>query len=280
VSAADVQWSFADVIAEPATPCRAAYCRAGTRCVVATGRCEPTSNDCSSDCGSDECVEIDGQPQCEAVVSSSAVESYPDAVGLYVSAAPRPGGGLGLAFYDRVRGNLMVARQDDGQWTSLIVDGEADGTDTGDKGIGASLAIDGAGHFHVAYVDGVDEALHYVQVVDGTTPGAPEVADDGYGVAGELFPDGKHIVGDDAHLVVTQGDEVRISYQDASAGTLRLAVGTPGADGHDWTTSVVAQDGFAGFFSRQVEVDGALQILNWWRVASPAARGDVRVLSP
>ena len=280
-SAAEAQWSFEDVSVDPATPCRAAYCPTGTKCVLSNGLCAKQAKDCTDSCGDGEsCVEIGGQSQCAEVAGSSSVKTYPEARGLYVSMAATPAGGFGLAFYDRIHGNVMVASRSGGEWLSTIVDGEdAEGNDTGDAGIGTSLFIDGQGDYHLAYVDGIQEALMYQWVEQGSVPGTPEIVDDGFGVDGVAFADGLHIVGDDSDILVSQGGEVHISYQDATAGTLRLAVGAPAGGGHEWTRQAVAQEGFAGFFSQQVHQDGARRIVNWWRAASPNTHGEVRVVS-
>ncbi|MBW2453924.1 MAG: hypothetical protein JRI68_05420 [Deltaproteobacteria bacterium] len=263
-SAGDAQWSLEDVAVNENSPCRAHLCPNNSECTAVEGLCAPESNDCD-DCGSgEECVSLPGGAQCAAVYTSAKNDTYPDALGLYVSAALRPDGGIGLAFYDRVHGNVMVASQGGGGWTTLVVDGELGGENTGDKGVGTSLAIDDGGNFHLAYVDGLTEALNYQMVAGGATPGAAEIVDDGLG-----NPDGHHIVGDDANILVTQGGEIRISYQDASSGQLRLAVGTPSGEGHDWARNVIDQAGFAGAFSQQIVIGGAVQILNWWRVAAP-----------
>lgn len=275
-AAAGAQWGFEDVTYEPATPCRAAFCPAGMRCVASTGTCANTATGCAECATGEECVDVGG-PRCEAVHGSSKLDSYPEALGLYISAAPHPAGGFGLAFYDRIHGNLLVASRASGSWATVIADGETGGVDTGDAGMAASLAIDGAGHYHVAYVEGLSEAVRYVRVNDGTTPASPEVVDTGADVDGQPFSDGLHIVGDDTNIW-SDGNEVRISYQDATAGTLRLAVGTPEADQHSWWRTMVAQDGFAGAFSRQVDLGGVRHIVSFWRVASPSTQGNVRVV--
>ncbi|MBW2523093.1 MAG: hypothetical protein JRI23_02905 [Deltaproteobacteria bacterium] len=275
---AAAQWGFEEVIVEPATPCRAAYCVAGMRCVESTGTCANSASGCPECAAGEECVDMGGGgPQCQAVFGASKLDAYPEAVGLYVSAAPHPAGGFGLAFYDRLRGNLLVASNSGAGWNTVVVDGESGGLDTGDTGVGASLFIDGAGHYHVAYVDGLAEAVKYVFVADGVTPGTPEVVDDGYSVDGVVFPDGLHVVGDDTD-VWSDGTIIRISYQDATAGTLRLATGTPDQTAHGWLLTVVGQEGFAGAFSQQVDVGGVRHIVNFWRMAMPTTRGDVRVL--
>ncbi|RLB48145.1 MAG: hypothetical protein DRI90_25635, partial [Deltaproteobacteria bacterium] len=275
-AAGEVQWAFEEVAVNEASPCRDHLCPNNTVCVAAEGLCAAEASDCGADCASgEECVDLPGGAQCAAVLTSAKLDTYPDALGLYVSAALQPDGAMGLAFYDRVAGNVVVARRGGEGWTTVIADGEQAGEDTGDKGIGTSLAIDGQGNYHVAYVDGLAEALGYVMVEGGSTPTTPELVDDGLG-----NPDGHHIVGDDPDILVTQGGDIRISYQDASSGQLRLAIGTPSSGQHDWARQIIEQEGFAGAFSQQIEIGGAVQIINWWRVASPLPIGNVRVVSP
>ena len=266
-------WAFEDVATDPDSPCTGSSCPSSYECLSSTKRCAETTSGCS-DC-SDECVLVGGQPSCEPTVPITATSTYPRAMGLYVSMDLQPDGTPGLAFYDRNRGNVHVASKTDGTWTHIIADGEVDGVSNGDKGIGVSLDIDAEGDYHIAYVNGLSEALEYMMVQGGTTPTTVEIVDDGLS-----FGDGIHLMGADSDIVVTQGGDVRISYQDSTAGELRYAVGTPAASGHNWTASSLQQDGFAGAFSIQLEVDGARQILNWWRVASPQAEGDVAVVTP
>jgi hypothetical protein len=221
-------------------------------------------------------------PTCVPIWDATKIDSYPDAIGDYVSMAPDGHGGVGIAYYDRTHGNLMIARKSAGAWASTLVDGEgatAPGTG-GDAGVGASLFIDGGGDWHIAYVNGYSEALQYVKVTQGTTVGTPEVIDDGLGIAGTPFDDGQHLVGDDAHLTVLAGGEVHVTYQDATAGTLHYAVGSPGSTGHAWSVKAVTQDGFAGAFSGIVVVNGQTQLMNWWRVGGTTTQGDVRFVTP
>ena len=105
---------------------------------------------------------------------------------------------------------------------SALMDGELD-----DRS--ATLAIDASNDWHVAYVDGNAEALRYMKIIGGESPSAPEIVDDGLSLDGAPFEDGLHLVGDDANITVAPGGDVRISYQDATAGKLRFAVGAPGA---------------------------------------------------
>src|SRR5262249_62131903 len=100
-----------------------------------------------------------GTPTCVAIFDKNKLDTYPEATGDYIAVARHPKGGFGIAYYDRISGNLSIASKSGGKWSSLIVDGEAtDGTDTGDMGIGASLFIDDHGDWHLSYVDGQAEA--------------------------------------------------------------------------------------------------------------------------
>ncbi|XXY49493.1 hypothetical protein WME91_56770 [Sorangium sp. So ce269] len=277
-------WRFEDVARDEATPCREFLCGGGMKCIRTTGRCEKPleSADCDPACGSGQaCIDEGGSPVCAAISDGSRTETYPEAIGDYIAMAPDAAGGFGLAFYDRIHGDVVIASRSMGAWETRIVDGAApDGTDTGDVGMGTSLFIDRAGDWHLAYADGRSEGLRYARVKGGTDVEPSEVADDGLGIEGVPFEDGQHLVGDDANVFVTAAGEVRISYQDATSGTLRLAIGTKSGDGHSWLVRAIEQQGFAGAFSRIVEVDGRLLIANWWRVGGQTTKGDVALVAP
>jgi hypothetical protein len=215
------------------------------------------------------------------IIDNSKLDSYPDAIGGYISAAPDGKGGFGIAYYDRTKGNLMTVRKAGGAWSTLVVDGQdANGNDTGDVGIGASLVIDDSGDWHITYVNGFSEAVQYVKLTGGTTVNPPETVDDGLGIGTTPFDDGQHLVGDDSHVMVLAGGEVHVTYQDATAGTLHYAVGAPGGGAHTWTVKSISQDGFAGAFSGVFSAGGKLKIANWWRVGGASVKGDVRILDP
>ncbi|WP_437878637.1 hypothetical protein [Sorangium sp. So ce513] len=278
-------WRFEDVATDEATPCREFLCGAGTKCIRTTGRCEKplAAAECAPTCASGQaCIDEGGAPVCAVVSDGGRTDTYPEAIGNYIAMAPDAAGGFGLAFYDRIRGDVVIASKVMGEWQTRIVDGATpDGaTDTGDVGMGTSLFIDRAGDWHLAYADGRSEGLRYARVKGGTDVQPPEVADDGLGIEGVPFEDGQHLVGDDANVFVTAAGEVRISYQDATSGTLRLAIGTRSGDGHRWYVRAIEQEGFAGAFSRIVEVDGRLLIANWWRVGGQSTKGDVAFVAP
>ncbi len=220
-----------------------------------------------------------GAGVCKDKRTAAELETYPEGSGAYVAVAREKAGGLGIVFYDRVKGNLMMATKSSGSWVSAVLDGEANGADTGDVGIGATLAIDDAGVWHVAYSNGYDESLQYMSINNGAAS-APEVIDDGAGIEGTPFDDGRHIVGDDASIHVTPGGDIQVSYQDATVGSLRWALGTPSANGHSWAVKVVQQDGFAGAFSKIVQQGGAAKVVNWSRKIGEKNVGDVAVATP
>ncbi|MRG90580.1 hypothetical protein GF068_01370 [Polyangium spumosum] len=281
----DADWTFEDVAVDDATPCRAYYCSLGDVCVQETGRCQAKLTTCDPKCGSGSaCVDIAGQTTCADTFDASKIDTYPEAAGDYISLAQDPSGNLGLAFYDRIRGNLVIASKNMGMWQTMIVDGQAaDGTDTGDMGIGASLFIDEKGDWHISYVDGLSEGLRYAQVTKGATVKLTGIVDNGLTVDGMMnFDDGQHLVGDDSSIFVGPSGEIHISYQDATAGKLRYAVGTPTGDQITWKVRAIDQAGFAGAFSRPITVEGQLMLVNWWRHldAEGAPRGDVAIVKP
>lgn len=273
-------WTFEDVAVDDETPCRAHLCPTGQACVALTQQCVAKATTCEPKCASGQAC-IDGV--CEPVFDGTKLDAYPDAIGGYISMAAIPGGDVGLVYYDRIRGNLVQARKDGESWVLRVVDGEqgTPAVDTGDMGIGASLFIDAKGDWHVAYVDGYKEALRYLRIQTGNVPLASELVDDGSATEAEETGQGNHVVGDDADVFVTSAGEVHIAYQDATVGKLRVAVGTPQGDGsHVWQVKQVEQPGFAGFFAKQVEVGGALRVVNWWRTGGQSIDGNVRLVVP
>jgi len=280
-------WTFEDAAVDETGPCMPAFCAAGQVCVKSTGACTATASGCTpSPCGTGTaCVSVNGTPTCSTIIDSSTVTSYPDAYGDYISLASGPQG-LGMAIYDRIHGNLVALTNAGGKWTATTLDGET-GTmapnNTGDDGIATSLVIAQNGDWHVTYVNGILEQLQYLIVPGGppAKPFAPEVVDNGTN-GGMPYPDGIHIIGDDASLKVDSGGTVTIVYQDSTAGTLRYASGVPSGATHKWTTrTVTQQNGFAGFFPRFVGTTP--QVSNFYRKTDHAAdevTGDVAFVTP
>ena len=211
----------------------------------------------------------------EPAPSKAVFSAYPKLVGTYVAAAAGEQG-LGLVYRDGVRGNLVAARKAGGAWETAILDGEEDGTDTGNTGVGASLFID-KDVWHVAYKDQDKKALRYLRVEGGQVV-ERALVDAGARAKGETFA-GLHVVGDDTSILVTAG-VVHVSYQDATAGVLRHAIGTPGAGGTTWAIEPLPEERFGGWFSKLVIHDGALRIASWSRARGPELEGDVSLITP
>ncbi len=266
-----------DAVVNTQTPCTFGLC-GSNHCVKDTGLCSAETAGCDSCSSPDKCVLVDGAPTCSSIDASKA-KGFPMATGLYVALAPIPSGGLGLAYYDRVAGTVVVAAREGSNWVPVVVDGglQADGSYS-DVGVGLSLFIDSNG-WHLTYVDGYNESLKYARVVGGVVQEV-EVIDDGLTLNGTQNEDGLHVIGDDSFITVTPAGEVHVTYQDATAGKLRYAVGTSKQGGHDWSVRVASTESFGGFFSSQVTVDGATKLVSWWRRSKDKTEGNVSVVSP
>jgi len=278
-------WTLEDAAVDEGGPCRPSFCTNAQVCVKDTGSCTDTVKGCTpEDCGSgNACVKIGDKATCSEVVAAQAIESYPNAFGAYISLANGKDG-IGIVVYDRIRGNLVGISSKDG-WKQTILDGEAGSradktaVDTGDTGIGASLSISEDGTWHVTYVSGLDETLRYL-AVQGGKPTKSQIIDDGSKLGGIAFTDGKHIVGDDS-FVKENGGTVTVAYQDATAGTLRIATGTGDVGSRKWELRDIKQEGkFAGYFPRILPDS---RVVNFWRTANAQTKeiaGDVAIVGP
>lgn len=289
VPAAATDWIQSDVAVFEDNPCRFNGCGAGRVCEKGgAGRCLTQVTGCTpADCGGggSACATVDGLPTCVSVLAANSVEAYPNMAGIYVSLA-KGKDGLGLVAYDRVHGNLLGFREKAGKFERFVLDGETgsrdDGTakDTGDAGIASTLTIDDAGVWHVAYVEGLDETLRYLTVATDGTVSTPSIVDDGYGLsATERFPDGQHVVGDDASIRVAN-NVVTVFYHDATVGALRWATAAGSGDAITWTRRASDKPGrMGGLFPRPVP--GETRVSNFFRVTDQAARtmsGDVELV--
>jgi hypothetical protein len=281
-------WTLSNALVDNDSPCRAQDCTATQACVISTGMCTALASDCDASCGTGEsCIQETTGAACEKTASSTQITDYPDAIGDYISLA-QTSTGLGMLVYDRIHGTLLGLTNAGGSWTQTILDGQtgsiAAGTavSTGDDGVGANLFVAANGDWHASYVDGITETLKYLYIPGGTpvTGLTPQIVDNGYAVDGTSFTDGMHIVGDDSNIQVQSDGSVTIVYQDATAGTLRIATGsqTPGT----WTLHAISQPNeFAGYFPHFVPSD--TKIANWWRWADQTTQqisGNVAIVAP
>lgn len=239
-----------------AVACRPEFCEGAAVCLE-SGTCAMPGTGCPAACGDDEaCV----AGSCQAILPDSFVEDLFPGRGLFTQLA-RTSTGLALVFYDRSEGNLYGASFS-GTWTApFLIDGYSR-TGGGDSGSSASLFVDAAGDWHVAYVDGTDEALVYSRVRAGAVA-ERAIVDDGSTDGATAHMDGRHVVGDDASIVVTSTGEVRIAYQDATAHTAVVAT-RPGAGGM-WSIDVIDDVDATGFWVDQDVTGATSRVATWWR---------------
>lgn len=290
----NTDWAIEDVVVEDKTPCIQDVCGAGQKCLVGSAAtmldpiCTSTVGGCMPACADGEgCVkDSTGAVACQKTRGTMGI--YVNAIGTGISLAASSSGDLALVFYDRVHGNLRAAWNKGGKWTSTPANAPVDGwtgdavkdKTTGDRGIGATMAIDAAGNWHIAYADGIKEWLLYkfVPAGDLTKAAAPVTIDDGTSADGSdatKFPDGQHVVGDNAQIMV-DGTNVKVVYQDATAGTLHWAK-APGGPTAKFTRGVIKQDGVAGFWPKFA----GGQVLNFYRMRGTTdgtATGDALIL--
>lgn len=236
--------------------CRAEWCDAGEVC-LGTGECAVPGSGCSTCAAGTACVDR----ACQEVLPAEYIEDMPVSTGLFCQLEPAPTG-MALVYYDRTKGSLFGAKFQSGEWRSPVaLDGYSRmGGGDYDAGIGASLFVDSTGLWHVAYVDGTNEALRYL-TYNGTSI-VRAVVDDGTTDGEDAFTDGKHVIGDDSSVAVLSNGQVRIVYQDATNQTQRFA----SKSGSRWDRSVIAGDATvrAGFFNKQIPVGTVSYIANWW----------------
>ncbi len=213
------------------------------------------------------------------VTASGAAQAVPPVTGDYVGvASATPGAPLaGVVFYDQPKGNLVGLRVAGGTVVSQILAGDSRKSGTTDDGQDADLVVDGAGDWHVVYVDAKRAQLDYLDVIGGTTLGVASVIDDGSGVGGQAFADGVHLVGAGAELRIDAAGAPTVYYGDATAGTLRVATGVRSGSGasatYKWTLTAVTQAGrFAGLFPLPLP-DGS-KIGNAYRVLDASGETD------
>jgi hypothetical protein len=254
-------WTITEV-AGSEMPCRPRFCEGvGARCLE-TGECVVPSGTCEPGCDDDQaCV----AGACTAALLDPWVEELPPAYGLYTQLA-RTAGGLALVWYDRGRGDLWGASATGTTFGApFLIDGYMRGDPTsGDSGLGASLFVDAAGNWHVTYVDGTEEALRYAVVTGGAVTIRETIDDGATDGTAMRWADGKHLVGDDSSVVVTETGEVRVAYQDATAQHTMLARRAVGGTG--WTREILDMEGHGGFWIEQEVADATSWVATWWRL--------------
>ncbi|MFI5300212.1 MAG: MYXO-CTERM sorting domain-containing protein [Polyangiales bacterium] len=300
--AASTDWTIEDVASDPATACVQAICTAGQTCVMANAAssikpiCAKPITGCDASCSGTCIGDSTGKPFC--ATANSPQDGLLNMIGTSIAIGVTPASALAIAFYDRVHGNLRGGTESGGTWTITPATKPIDGwtgvaaTDVGegDRGLAVTMAIDTTGNWHLAYVDGVTESVLYKFVPGGdlTKASTAVVVDDGATSDGKTaFPDGLHVIGDNASISVDATGKVVVVYMDATGGTLHYAKATGGAKA-TFTHGVITQDGTAGFWPHLL----GTRVVNFYRLlgttapdptsgapGDPVVLGDVRAVA-
>tara|TARA_R110002096_G_scaffold436051_2_gene666340 strand:- start:88338 stop:92201 length:3864 start_codon:yes stop_codon:yes gene_type:complete len=211
--------------------------------------------------GSDWAIELVDEAAVSPEDAQADVLTIPLGTGLFVELTRDNNDTPILAYYDRVNGDLKLAREAAGG--GFDVETLAEG---GDVGWYPSIDVDDAGIVHASYVDAVNQDLLYVNDDDRIVT----VVDNGYRIVGTT-EDGLpipefHFVGDDSTLILT-ADGVYIAYQDAT--THELLIAYPNSAG-EFSRIVIAgaEDPFIGaygFFANG-KYDGNNLTMSTWVV--------------
>lgn len=190
------------------------------------------------------------------------VVPLPEGLGLFVDAARDAAQAPVVAYYDRINGDLKLARFDaeGGQFrTPEILDGAG-----ADVGWYPAVAVDATGVAHIVYQNAAKDDLLYVD----SGARSPQVVDSGYRTVGTtesgLPKPELHIVGSDANIVLTTAGPM-VVYQDSTTHELLVAK----KDGQGaWTYAAIAGHeepfvGAFGFFASAVFTGQDVVISNW-----------------
>jgi hypothetical protein len=101
-----------------------------------------------------------------------------------------------------------------------------------------------------------------------------ETVDDGSTDGTAPNPDGRHIVGDDSSIVVSEGGEIRIAYQDATVQ--RAMIARRPVSGGAWTLSIFDAEDSTGYWIEQALLGSTSVIATYYRTAG---EGGVRVFN-
>lgn len=222
--------------------------------------------------GAEACV----SGACLKIAPDDANPPIPHGVGLFPSIAALASGGVVVTFYDHNNGDLKIAEQKDpaSQFTVKTL------ASKGDVGQFTSVAIDGQGRIHIAYIDVDAMDLRYLRLSNQLQTEADELVDDGY----TNTPNGgeDHFLADASIAVDSQGN-ARIVYQDASAQALKIAIRQ--GDKQWRTVKLIGDDspyeGAFGFFADQVIVNDVSYISNFkYNLRKPDSTIDLRTWKP
>jgi hypothetical protein len=239
-------WTTAVVDSTP-VPC-AGLCATGHACIqtdpmdkTKKSTCMPVdAAPCPTACATGQaCIGA----KCVAALVAPKAPDLDEGIGLFAQLRRLKSGSRIIVYYDHEQGDLKLAAESAGSFTTSFIDGKDPATDVGQY-CSAFVAPDDT--IHVAYEDAIGDRVLYKTVKGTAAEMAPEVVDDGNRM------DGKHPVGADASIW-TDGTTVRVVYQDQSTADLVQALRQNGK----WTAANV-KSGSPGYgFYPKIAADGS-----------------------
>lgn len=169
---------------------------------AAADKCAP--NACNKD--TQACI----AGKCAALSTFDPNPPLPLGTGLYPHITTRAGGGVLIAYYNSIDGDLKLAYQDGANFKQVALKTQ------GDVGQFPSVTEDGTGTIHVSYINNDNGDVVYLQVDNTYKVTLEETVDTGV-TAGEDRPLA------DTSIVIDGGGVPRIVYQDAAVQAIKVA---------------------------------------------------------
>jgi hypothetical protein len=243
-----------DTGAVPPPPCDGG-CGDGESCVDdgAGASCHTTVGGCGGCADGQRCVDLGEGPVCRDRVATAALDDLPMGVGLFPALVLAADGTASIAYYDRLNADLRLAVGVDPAADEAGTVMVADGGPTEDLGQFTAMVADGNGDLLIAYQDAVNDQLRWLHVTADGTPIDSGIVDDG---VRDALLDGDSMVGVDNAVAIAADGRWLVAYQNATAGTLVLAV----RNGDDWDRQTLASEGAAGFWADALFAGGQLYV--------------------
>ena len=190
---------------------------------------------------------------CKAAFTSKPLLSLPQGVGLYPSLAYKDANAV-IAYYDQLT-HALKAASGSATFNPITLDGDNAGSKSADSGLFPSVAIEPTGQkrIAIAWHDPASKGLHFFMnqslAAVNSPPGPDFAIDTGYEPPAQ---DGPSFVGANVALHFTSDGKLFASYQNSTAGDLRLAQYAPAG----WTVKKSWKTGAVGFFSSIAQLPG------------------------
>jgi hypothetical protein len=217
------------------------------------GVCATAASGCTGCTSSQVCATTTGAAACQTAFTNKPLLAIPSGVGLFPSLAYQSSSAV-VAYYDALSHSLKAAAGTT-TFTPVIIDGASAGSGSADTGLFPNLAVEttGAKRTALAWHDASQKALHFTFLPSlaavANPPGPDFVIDTGHEPATD---DGPSFVGANVSLHFTADGKLFASYQNSTAGDLRLAQYAPAG----WTVKKQWKVGALGFYSHIAQLPG------------------------